>query len=337
MTLEDTGGWRRVQVGVDGMGASREGGLHSGRAMAVRALIAAATVLVVGGVVVVWMLKAEAPSGHVAISRQRAVPSAVTVESARMVGLAVASVTGPVELRRDGSVTWAAVRPGETIGLRDALRTGTGGAAVLELDDHTTIWMWPESEVAAERLDSALARVGVEGGRLDLSVPDGPRRVEVIARGGATAATQGARFSVIVDGAHVATVATRAGNVDVVSGNGQVRVPPGMQATAIPGTPTVLSPIPRELLLSVDWPGRVINTHTAVIRGRAPAGVLVSVDGARVVVDQHGTFTRDLWLSEGTHDVQVTADDAAGHRAIRQGALRVDTHPPRMQTRGNFE
>src|SRR5207253_68227 len=131
--------------------------------------------------------------------------------------------------------------------------------------DHTTVWMWPESEVSADSLDDALAHVAIAGGRLDLNVPSRQgRTVEVsVTDGGATASTQGARFSIIVDGAHVATIATREGEVDVVSGSGRVRVPPGMQTRARPGSPPeVVSPIPTSLLLTVDWPSSSLRTRS---------------------------------------------------------------------------
>jgi len=99
----------------------------------------------------------------------------------------------------------------------------------------------------------------------------------------------------------------------------------------------VVSPVPRELLLSVDWPGRVLRTHTAVIRGRAPAGVLVSVGGARVVVGDDGTFAREVPLAEGPNAVVVSAVDVRGRQVVRQTELRVDTHPPRVRTHGRFE
>ena len=266
--------------------------------------------------------------------------AATAVRPHALVGLSVSNVTGPVERRASPTEPWRAVQSGDLIALHEELRTGSGGAAALELQDHTSIWMWPESQVNTERLDDELSRIGIAGGRVDVNVPRREQRtVEVQTAGGATATTQGARFSIIVDGAHVATVATREGEVNVISGTGSVRVPPGMQTHARPGeAPETVSPVPSELLLEVDWPASPMRSRTAIVRGHAPAGVLVSVGSTRVVLTPEGSFEQTLTLPDGDHEVEVTAEDVVGHRAVRRSpTLHVDTRPPAVNVRGRWE
>lgn len=312
------------------------------RAAFVRATCASIVVLTTGGLVARALLEGPTPThrSRTMVESVTAQPDVVVVRPGPLVGLTVSNVTGPVERRTRPGEPWRPVRPGEVIHRNESLRTGSGGAAVLELQDHTTIWLWPESEVSAERIDDELARLGVAGGRLDLNVPvRRERSVEVAAEGGATAVTRGARFSIIVDGAHVATVATREGEVEVVSGTGRVRVPPGMQTRARPGQPPeVVEPIPTELLLAVDWPSTTLRSRTAIVRGRAPVGVLVSVGGTRVVVADDGTFEHTVTLSEGQNRLEVTAEDVMGRRVTRRSPpLRVDTRPPSVGARGRWE
>jgi hypothetical protein len=305
-----------------------------------RAIIAAGCVLALGGAVARSLLAGlqAGPSGGTG-------PALLPSERGRLVprvwtALRVSSVTGPVERRPRPGDPWRPVHPGEAIAPNESLRTGSGGAAVLELQDHTTIWLWPESEVSAERLDDELSRVGVEGGRLDLQVPlRDERSIEVGARGGATASTHGARFSVVVDGARVATIATREGEVDVVNGSQHVRVPPGMQTRARPGAaPERAVPIPTDLLLEVDWPATVLRSHSVALRGRAPPGVLLSVNGVRVVVEADGAFTAPVALAEGDNHVEVTAEDVVGHRTTRRSPpLQVDTRPPVVGAHGRWQ
>lgn len=310
----------------------------------IRALAAAAIVLAAGGLATRFLLVNDTgPRPRIITpSDAHATPSESSgAHAPSIAGLTISNVTGPVERRAEGESEWHAVHAGETIAAHESLRTGSGGAALLELQDHTTVWLWPESQVSADRLDDELARIGLEGGRLDLNVTQSATRsVEVHANdGGATAMTHGARFSIIVDGAHVATVANREGEVDVLSGNGRVRVPPGMQTRARPGAaPEMVVPIPTELLLEVDWPIAPVRGRATTIRGHAPAGVLVSIDGARVVVDSTGSFEGNVPLREGENRVVVHAVDVNGHEQTRRSPpIRVDNSPPHVNSHGQWQ
>ncbi len=329
----------------------RPSGVHSDvegyrlkSATVVRSLAAAGLVLATGALATRSLLVGPSAARRAPIALEpaaRVVPADVVVQRAGLVALRVSNVTGPVERREGEGGAWRTVQPGETIAPHESLRTGSGGMALLELQDHTTVWLWPESQVSADRLDDELARIGVAGGRLDLNVPRSETRtVEVSATdGGATAVTRGARFSIIVDGAHVATVATREGEVDVLSGSGRVRVPPGMQTRARPGeAPEVVVAIPSELLLEVDWPTTVVRARSTVVRGRAPTGVLVSVGSAQVVVAPDGTFEHEVPLREGENHIDVTADDVTGRHVVRASPpIHVDTRPPTVGTHGRWE
>ena len=82
----------------------------------------------------------------------------------------------------------------------------------------------------------------------------------------------------------------------------------------------------------------MLRSRTATLRGRAPAGVLVSVGGTRVVVSSDGTFEHQVRLDEGDNRVDVVAEDVVGRRVVRQSPpLRVDTRPPSVGTRGRWE
>lgn len=309
----------------------------------IQALTLGTVVLVGGGWLTRVLWRGRAPEalpevGAPAPRRPSAGLVAARVRPLTQFGLRVGTVTGPVQRRAGPGGAWRDVAPGEVLTAGEALRTGSGGAAVLELEDRTTVWIWPESEVGSEQLGEALARLQLAGGRVDLNVPSRRgRAVEVRAPEGATARTEGARFSVIVDGSHVATVATREGEVEVLSGDGRVRVPPGMQTRARPGeAPEVVAPIPPELLLSVDWPRSQLRARSAVVQGQAPAGVLVSVRGVRVATDPEGRFRAQVPLEEGDNAVEVQAEDVLGRRVVRRNAVRVDTRPPELDTRGGW-
>src|SRR5687767_2150651 len=113
------------------------------------ALAAAAAVLAAGGLAsreLLARLGAPSPPRAAGAEGARVVVVAEDAAAPRArvrIGLRVASVTGPVERRARADAGWDAVQAGETLDLHDALRTGAGGAAVLELQDHVSIWLWP--------------------------------------------------------------------------------------------------------------------------------------------------------------------------------------------------
>ncbi|HEV8325427.1 MAG TPA: FecR domain-containing protein [Myxococcota bacterium] len=259
--------------------------------------------------------------GVPAVAAPAAAPGAGT-SPASAFGLVVTSVTGEVTRALSGGGA-APVARGEVLKVDDELRTGRGGAVVLELTEGTAVWMWPDSVLAVRTLADSLSRLRLLAGKVDVAVPlRAGRTFGLEGADTGLASTNGAQFSAIVDGRKVFTVATVSGEVVLAAGDRAVRIPAGMASLAAPGgAPAAAAPIPRTIGLRVDWPSARTRDPEAAVEGDAPVGVLVSVGGVRVAVDAAGRFRARVPLSEGINRIDVEAEDATGNK-------RSETSPP---------
>jgi hypothetical protein len=180
-------------------------------------------------------------------------------------------------------------------------------------------------EIAAE-----ISRFRVEDGLVTATVRDDPARAVVVEAGDAAARTRGGALAVAAAGGR-ATVGVTAGQAELEAGGRIVTLRQGQVSTAEPGQPpTPPAPLPRSLLLKVDWPAaRETNRRKLVVQGKTAPGAVLSLGGQRVVVGPDGAFTHVVWLREGAQSLDLVARDVAG-RVERQRSPTVvlDTRAP---------
>lgn len=248
-------------------------------------------------------------------------------------GLRVEEVNGTVRISAaDGSASAALV--GRILGERERVTTGPGSGAVLALGDATKIRLAPTSTVQMTGRDEQTVTLELEGGALEARVTPSSSALRVGSRGRQLLATDGVfGMGVGADGMLV---------VDVSEGRaltqGLQGVPPvleaGTRATVTPDGRATLSPIPDDLLLSVQWPDESrTRLTTTQVQGTTAPGSWVHVDGGQgavdVMADAQGHFVADVGLLEGTNALSVKATDQLGKpSAVQQFALEVDRRGP---------
>lgn len=252
----------------------------------------------------------------------------------------VTSVTGAVERKREDG-TWAPVAEGEELSLEDEVRTGPGGAVVLELGDTATVDVSERTGVAISELSETLSRVRLQEGRISTKVhgrDDVRLRVEVSGTDAVAETTDG-EFSVLSSGTGQVTVASNEGDV-AFSANGEtVEVKSGQQSVARPNLPP--SPpqeIPASFYLKVNSSARGPQRQkTTTVRGRTTPGAVVSINGVREAVDDKGRFSTSVTLVEGRNQITVAVEDVTGRSTEKSVGVVVDSRPPDVKTGVEWE
>ena len=270
-----------------------------------------------------WLLFGRGPAAGVG-----APPPPAAVGAAP--GVQVTRATGEAWLTR-GSGERIRLVPGTLLQESDAIETTEGSSIELGAGESYQVFLdgaarFGVKEIAAElsrfRLDEGLAEAKVKG--------DAGRVVVIESSDDASVRTGGGHVTVAASGGRVAVGVTE-GEAQMGSGGQIVAVRAGEQSIAERGkAPSKPVPLPRSLLLKVDWPTtRETNRRRIVVKGRASPGALVSVGGDRVRVGPDGVFTHVLFLHEGQQTIEAVARDVAGRReSARSPPVILDTRAP---------
>lgn len=91
----------------------------------------------------------------------------------------------------------------------------------------------------------------------------------------------------------------------------------------------LLDTIAPTLTITSPEEGTITDNGAVFVSGRTDAGARVTINGEAVAVAQ-ASFTRQLQLGDGTHDIVVRAVDEAGNEAFRTVTVTVDLTPPTL-------
>lgn len=237
----------------------------------------------------------------------------------------VVAVTGDVFRLSPGRGA-SALAVGQRLLPEDSVRTGRGAHTDLVVGGRSRVTVAEASQLTVRELSGKLHRFRLSRGQIGVDYPaDGGRILRVEGEDGAEAETQAARFGMLSTGAAVA-IATETGAVRLRAHGHAVAVRAGAQAVALHGQPpSSAEPIPRTLLLKIAAARPPVAASTcAEVRGEAPPGSEVTVDGAPVPVAREGTFRARLPPSQQRTSVRVAVRDAAGRESVRVVPCAVD-------------
>ncbi|HSM93074.1 MAG TPA: hypothetical protein VLT47_09305 [Anaeromyxobacteraceae bacterium] len=220
----------------------------------------------------------------------------------------------------------------------DAIEAAGGSEVELGAGEGFQVLLEGPARIGVKEIAAELSRFRLEEGLAEAKVkPDAGRAVVFESSDDASVRTVGGRVAVAASGGTLAVGVTE-GEAQLGSGGQIVAVRAGQQASAARGqAPTPPVPLPRSLLLKVDWPSAgETNRSRLVIRGHATPGALVSIGGEWVKVGVDGVFTHVLRLREGAQTVEAVARDLAGRRERSSRPVVLDTRGPdtRFDTEG---
>ncbi len=280
------------------------------------------------GVVVLlawWLLLGRGPGADVSPA-----PPPPPVSTPRV---QVTRVEGEAWLTRAGEPR-ARLIAGDTLRESDAIETAEAGAVELGAADGFHVLLDGGARFDVREITAEISRFRLEDGLAEARVKPGSGRVLVIeSSDDASVRTAGGRLSVAAGGGRVAVGVTE-GEAQLGSGGQIVAVREGQFSMAERGkAPSQPVPLPRSLLLKVDWPARrETNQRRIVVTGRTTPGALVSLGGERVRVGPDGVFTHILFLREGQQTLEATARDVVGRRErSRSQPVILDTRAPDTQ------
>jgi hypothetical protein len=251
--------------------------------------------------------------------------------------LVLATASGSVEIAGPDGV-WQRAVPGRKLSLRDRVRTGDDGVAELRASDGSSVKLLEATDARVDALRRELKRVHLGAGAVEADVPDDPSRlfeVEVDEQGG-VARTRGGRFTASSDGKGGAVVGAHRGEVILSAKGKEVVIRSGQFARLEPGSaPDAPAPLPSSLFLKVQWPPTLSPKSQVTVAGKTSPGARVRMGGKWISVDRDGGFRTSVELSDGPHDLKVTARDLSARAAEEKSPrIVVDTrtdfkiHPP---------
>jgi hypothetical protein len=279
-----------------------------------------------------WLLLARGPAGVASAPAPAPPPAPPAVTR-----LSVSRAMGGVVLFRAG-VRRAPLLAGAELLPDDVIETVEGASAVLVAGESYQVVLEGAARFAVKEIAAEVSRFRVEDGLVTATVREEPGRTVVVEASGAEARTRGGTLAV-ASVAGAVTVGVTGGAAEFESAGRIVTLRPGQGSTAAPGLPpTPPAPLPRSLLLKVDWPtSHETNRRKLVVRGQATPGVVLTLGGQRVTVGADGRFTQTVWLREGAQELDAVARDVAGRRErSRSQTVVLDTRAPdtRFDTRG---
>jgi hypothetical protein len=282
--------------------------------------VAAALALAGSAALAYWLLLARGPAG---------VASAPTPTAPQPTRLSVSRAEGGATLLRAGAER-EPLRAGLELRPEDVLETVEGAKVELVAGGSYTVALEGTSRFAVKEIAAEVSRFRIEDGLVTATVRDDPARAVVVEAPGAVARTRGGALAVSSQTGAV-TVGVTSGSAEFEAAGQIVTLQPGQGSVArAGGPPTPPAPLPRSLLLKVDWPaGRKTNVRKMLVRGQATPGAVLTVGGQRVTVGPDGRFTQAVWLREGAQEIDAVARDVAGRREqSRSPVVILDTRAP---------
>jgi hypothetical protein len=303
------------------------------RALFLFGLLAILTALPVGYFLFLYQAPVPVPvSAPAPAPEVRAPPSARAPEEPHLAELKLQEIRGTVEVRRGGGA-WQGASVGEALRASDAVRTLAGSYAVLIGGEAVEVRMEAGTEVTVAELTDTLSRLLLGNGMTTVRVRAGAHHaLEMTATGSdAVARSEGGLLTVSNNGAGTVALASLEGESTLNGHQRKVIVRAGQQSIVRPGQePSAPTPIPKSLLLKVNWPAR--PRRQVLISGQTDPGSHVLANGQSVLPDAQGRFSFPLSLEEGPNPVRVQVSSVGGLRQEEQRALRVDTTPPKAVT-----
>jgi hypothetical protein len=258
-----------------------------------------------------------------------ATPATTALAVAAPRATSVIAVSGRVEKR--AGAQWIELHVGDRLTAQDAIRTGEGAAATLdigalvEVDDLT--------ELTVGEISASLSQLALTEGRVTANAGEaGGITIRISTHdAGAIAETDRGRFDVLSSGDGQVTVAATEGDVNVTARDTTVIVPAGTLSTVQAGAaPSAPRSIPTSLFLKVSAAAQARDS--AALRGETTPGAVVRINDVHAKADEHGRFTGDVPLHAGANTIIVSVVDALGRRERRviQRTVRPLT-PPRLE------
>jgi hypothetical protein len=278
-----------------------------------------------------WLFRHEAP----ARSEPPSAPSVARALPDTSAHMTVTAWQGSVERRDALARSWLPLTADAQLRDNDALRTSEGASAVLTASDGLRLELSEKSEFELSALDSDVAKVMLESGRMAARVTAGHKRLQVEVRGNpALVESDDGALSLLRNQDGQLTVATTEGRAAVRSLDRRVELSAGEQSIVpVNRAPSQPSRIPSSLFLKVARSGpAVLRRREADLGGQTTPGALVQVNGVSVATDERGRFKVRVPLREGANSLEVTAADVLG-RVQRQTLppVQVDTEAPKLQ------
>ncbi len=276
----------------------------------------------------VGLILAALPLAYV-LTLERPVPQMPAPEPiARQHELEVAEASGAVQVRKSGG-EWIPARPGDVLKASDGVRTGDGSYAVLMGGEAYEVKMEPGTEVAVSELSESISKLLLEGGMATAKVKGQARHTFEVraANADAVARTADGTFAISSNGAGTVAVGTEAGEVQFIGAGKTVVVRAGQHSIVRPGQgPTEPQAIPSSLLLKVQLPEQhATGKPRLTVAGQTQPGAMVEVGGKVVRVDEGGSFSHTVTLSEGPNALEVRARFVGGAPASSVHRVTLDT------------
>jgi hypothetical protein len=285
--------------------------------------VAAALALAGTAALAYWLLLARGPAGVASA------PAPAPPPAPQPTRLSVNRAEGGATLLRAGAER-EPLRAGVELRPEDVLETVEGASVELVDGGSYTVVLEGASRFAVKEIAAEVSRFRIEDGLVTATVRDDRSRAVVVEAPGAVARTRGGVLAVSsVAGA--VRVGVASGSAEFEAAGQIVTLQPGQGSVARDGRPpTPPAPLPRSLLLKVDWPGgRKTNVRKLLVRGQATPGAVLTLGGQRVTVGPDGRFTQAVWLREGAQEIEAVARDVAGRREHRRSPVVIlDTRAP---------
>jgi hypothetical protein len=295
-----------------------------------RSLFVGSLAAIGGGVLLAWwLLLGRGPTAALSEPPPPPAPDVLQVRVTRADGEAWLTRAGQPRVR---------LTVGTVLQPSDAIEAIEGSAVELGAGDGFRVALEGAALFGVREIAAELSRFRLDEGLAEARVTPGSGRVLVIeSSDDASVRTGGGQVNVAAAGGRVAVGVTD-GEAQLGSGGQIVAVRAGEFSVAEKGkVPSRPVPLPRSLLLKVDWPAQTeTNRRRIVVKGRTTPGALVSLGGERVRVGPDGAFTHVLFLREGEQTLDASARDVAGRvERSRSRPMVLDTRAPdtRFDTR----
>ena len=245
--------------------------------------------------------------------------------------LRVVEAVGEVS-RVDEAGHTEAAEAGEVLNARDRVVVGSQGHAVVQVGEGTGLTLGAATSIRVLGIESSGVRIELEEGRVQARVRPGSPLLGLSNRGRGVEARD-AEFTMAIEADGGLLVQSERGSLDL-QGLGEVAIlDEGQRLRAPPDKDPLLAPIPKELLLQVQWPERGTTREEDVeLSGHTEPYARVVLSGAAgekaLRAGPDGRFSGRLPLEEGDNSLLVQVQDGLGGEVEDKGTMSRDSKPP---------